>query len=434
MNKTTLNTRHGDLLGRLTNQQVHAYKKSNGHDNLFLNSKNKIMSHKNKNVKTKSLLFVAIFGFLTVFIVGCQKDDDIILSHETETSYHAKLSSDDLIVNLDKVDESIKQDAIAYYGKVITIADFPKEKILSISYEEKINQSISKSDIGGSPKNALVALEFDANKVLYTPKRLNDFSNSTGNNSKEYSELLEYFVDINTYREVTGIKEANHEYAQSMPNKKGELIWTFDPYVKFFEKNDVKEKRMETFINKLPQLDNKIMALSTSTVPVWGKKGVILYGEFAGGWSDYSGHTAGVVQEIAASYTTTVAKMYNTYIVEALKSDGVNKKRMTNSSGTSNWNESGVISNRSAVWLSSLTTTQRNSIASYQIAQVGEPYYFSVLTSEKNRTDRWYCSKLQWKAYLQATGIDIDDDGGAVYPRDIAYNPIMMGYSFWLLS
>ena len=70
--------------------------------------------------------------------------------------------------------------------------------------------------------------------------------------------------------------------------------------------------------------------------------------------------------------------MYNTYIVEALKSDGVNKKRMTNSSGTSNWNESGVISNRSAVWLSSLTTTQRNSIASYQIAQVGEPYYFSV--------------------------------------------------------
>ena len=298
-------TRHGNSQGGSTNQQIHADTEQTGHNTLFFNPKNKIMLQKNQNTimktKTMSLLMLVMFGFLTLFMVGCQKDDDQFEQNPQESLYRADLSGKNLVTDLSKVDESIKEDAVAYYGKIITISDFPADKILDKSYEERINQSISKSDIGGSPKNALVALEFDANKVLYTPKRLNDFSSSTGNNAKEYSELLEYFVDINTYREVTGIKEANHEYAQSMPNKKGELIWTFDPYVKFFEKNDVKEKRMEVFINKLPQLDNKIMALSTSTVPVWGKKGVILYGEFAEGWSDYSGHTAGVVQEIAAS-------------------------------------------------------------------------------------------------------------------------------------
>lgn len=73
-------TRRGNSQGGSNNQQVHADTKLNGHNNLFLNPKNKIMLQKNQNTimktKTMSLLVLAMFGFLTLFMVGCQKDDD----------------------------------------------------------------------------------------------------------------------------------------------------------------------------------------------------------------------------------------------------------------------------------------------------------------------------------------------------------------------
>lgn len=79
-------TSHGNSPSESTKQQVHADTEPNGHNNLFLNTKIKIMLHKNQNttMKTKpiSLLVLALFGFLTVCMVGCQKDDDVVIPQQ----------------------------------------------------------------------------------------------------------------------------------------------------------------------------------------------------------------------------------------------------------------------------------------------------------------------------------------------------------------
>ena len=75
--------RHGNSQGELTTQQVHADTEPNGHNNLFSQTKNTSMSHTTQNrtmkTKTMSLLALAMFGFLTLFMVGCQKDDDVVV-------------------------------------------------------------------------------------------------------------------------------------------------------------------------------------------------------------------------------------------------------------------------------------------------------------------------------------------------------------------
>ena len=72
--------RHGNSPGESTKQHVHADTEPNGHNNLFSQTKNTSMLHttQNKTMKSKtmSLLLLALFGFLTLFMVGCQKDDD----------------------------------------------------------------------------------------------------------------------------------------------------------------------------------------------------------------------------------------------------------------------------------------------------------------------------------------------------------------------
>ena len=150
---------------------------------------------------------------------------------------------------ISKVDEKIKQDAISYYGKVVTFADFPSDKILDASYEERINKLITKSDVGGSPENALTYLIFDENGVLFTAKRYNKDDEILGKKAYELSQKgqdldesnmyqfvdkqLHYKTDLKTFYEVTGLKEATAEYADVIGN-----IWIFDPYVKFFEKTN----------------------------------------------------------------------------------------------------------------------------------------------------------------------------------------------------
>lgn len=123
--------------------------------------------------------------------------------------------------------------------------------------------------------------------------------------------------------------------------------------------------------------------------------------------------------------------MHHTYVTEAVSSSvGTITRKMTDPSGTTAWNAPSIF-NRSALWLPALTTNERKEIAKYQKNQAGEPYVFSAYPSEKERTNRWHCSKLQWRAYKEATGIDIDCDGGwVVFPNDIVNHPSIVGISF----
>ena len=86
MQKSYTRTSHGNSSIESTNQQVHADTKPNGRSYLSLNLKNKIMLQKNQNTimktKTMSLFVLAMFGFLNVFMVGCQKDDDVVIPQQ----------------------------------------------------------------------------------------------------------------------------------------------------------------------------------------------------------------------------------------------------------------------------------------------------------------------------------------------------------------
>jgi uncharacterized protein YycO len=59
----------------------------------------------------------------------------------------------------------------------------------------------------------------------------------------------------------------------------------------------------------------------------------------------------------------------------------------------------------------------RNDAIAYARGQDPDPY--SAFTSKPNRSD-WYCSKLVWRAYKDATGDDLDPDWGYwVFPTDL---------------
>ena len=118
MKQSYTRTSHGNPQSGSTNQQVHADTESNGHDILFLNLKNKNMLQKNQNTimktKTMSLLALAMFGFLVLFMVGCQKDDDYL---QTESEF---TKESNLLVKVSLVNE--KKDDLMLWQKIIDLS------------------------------------------------------------------------------------------------------------------------------------------------------------------------------------------------------------------------------------------------------------------------------------------------------------------------
>lgn len=76
------------------------------------------------------------------------------------------------ITGCNNVNFNIEKDAIEYYGKIVTLSDFPLTQLLNQIDVDLINEKEWKSNfIWDSPDNALVPLVFDDNNVLYTAKR-----------------------------------------------------------------------------------------------------------------------------------------------------------------------------------------------------------------------------------------------------------------------
>lgn len=133
------------------------------------------------------------------------------------------------------ISKDIIKDSEEYYGKIIRLSDFPKSKLLNESYMDKINTSIWPGDIGSSAETALVPLVFDKKTlILYTAKRLNKESEGKYKTGKPM-DIVEYITDIQTFHDVTGLKEAHPDYAEAIMGPDNQAIWAFDPYVKFFE-------------------------------------------------------------------------------------------------------------------------------------------------------------------------------------------------------
>lgn len=203
------------------------------------------------------IITISLLWFFSIVLAWCQKDLPPVEQNLQSSMYQADLSAITLVTDLSQIDKTLTQDAIDYFGKVILLSDFPVEKILDASYMEKLNQSVTLSEVWWSPENALVNLIIDKNGILYTPKRYNQEDEELRPKLKQLSddgievdgEVLatltpwrkEYLTDIETYRQVTWIPEATVEYTQVMPGASGDGIWSFDAYVKFFEKSEAYE-------------------------------------------------------------------------------------------------------------------------------------------------------------------------------------------------
>ncbi len=338
--------------------------------------------------------------------------------------------------DLSKIDQSIVDDSKGYYGKVITKNDFPVDKLLPESYGDALNNSgITVDQVGGSPEMAMVSLIFDENNILYTAKRFNSEAEKNNHNVGKYRLT----TDINTFYRVTKLPEATREYSNVMPGANGQAIWIFDSYVKFFTKrSELELKAMQKLKSNFA--NSKISAIA---IPAWAQLGNIIMARWdGGGISDTYGHTGGIVVSPQVSANTVGAYMQSTKTIEASNlgkslasvtigtSNGVFSRWM--SSNGSNYWASSLVYARYAMWRSGMTSAQRSAIVAFMNNQIGETYLFNI---SKNNDNYWYCSKLQYRAYLSVLGIDIDSNGGDyVLPMDIVNSNQLVGMSFWQIS
>lgn len=107
------------------------------------------------------------------------------------------------LLTKNKIDTEIEKDAISYYGGIITLNDFPHDKIFPSEHYNKF-----KGNIGLDPKTAIVPLIFDKNGVLYTASR---FNNEIEQGEKEIQPT--YVTDLTTFKNVTALTTANSEYS-----------------------------------------------------------------------------------------------------------------------------------------------------------------------------------------------------------------------------
>lgn len=371
-----------------------------------------------KTVKVLTLVVVSL-GMMSIFM-GC--DNEILQeSKHVQTQLMTKESKISL-------PEEFSEYGLKSYPKgIITFEEFKETgKMLT---REEAQQLIQEKKMGENPDNAIVWLIFHANGVLYTPHEFN-FS-GIKEDLLSGNDVHQWVVNLKTFQEVTGLKEATGEYARNFGN-----YWVFDPDVKFYETRAEKEALGQ---KKQP---HKIKAYSpaSDSYQNYLKKGNILYGEWQW-WSPagYTGHTAGIMNSPRfgpASYSGDYS-LKKVIVVEAMPISGVVEHcPIYTSSSVSDWSSSNMTRRCVVFTTIAPSEVQRNSIQEFQENQLGKNWWFPTTSLEahanKEQIGSFYCSKLQWLAYKTVMGLDLDRDGGAwVFPRDILYDDDVRYIQFW---
>ncbi len=141
---------------------------------------------------------------------------------------------------------TIIQDAIKRYGRVITIDDFPQDKIY------KFNDGDEIAWLGKSPEKAATPLVFDKNGILFTAQRYGIMQEKLHEkllkrkeahpdqevNQEVLDELREepieiYVTDLTTFHSVTHFPRATPEYVGGIDD-----VALFDPYRTYFRKRE----------------------------------------------------------------------------------------------------------------------------------------------------------------------------------------------------
>ena len=278
-------------------------------------------------------------------------------------------------------------------------------------YGLTLNQKVSEAEDQGIDPDSK---EFEAIAI----ELLNEFENT----QEDFNNLEYYLVDLDYFRKYF---LENEQIIQLLENRieTSEVRNLIDIYEE--DLSDIQS------IN----ITNKKAGVS------WYNRGNILVGGWNnGGIAQFFGHTGGVYESPTINGNTSL-KMANTLVVEASNrnqnpwwfwtniqegtTNGVQMRYMT--SGNDGWNHSSVYA-RHALWYPNMSSYRRYLVARYMNWQVGERYQFP---SSKLVANRWYCSKLQWRAYKYALAVDIDrNKGTSVYPNDLLYSNKLYALSF----
>lgn len=350
-------------------------------------------------MKTQKLLALVLLVIMP-FVMGC--------SQALELNEEPQNASQDI----ETKDAFSEFGLLSYPNGVITVEDFLKTNNI-IKSQEEYDQAKDNGEIASSPDVALVSLLFSGG-VLLTPHEYN--YRSSKDNLVLDDEIL--VTDIKTFHKVTGLKSAHPDYA----NVLGET-WIFDPYVKYYKTR----QEVNNWIEKEKVKQSCVSALraaSSEDIERFLTKGHILYRGNATSITYFVGHTACIANNILASYPNINTTLKNLPIIEAMPGHGVWR---TKAKEWATWDTS----NRAVVSPNfSMLPSVRDKIIAFHEEQLGKEYEFidGAFWAEKrkNSKDDFYCSKLQWMAYKEVLGIDIDGDRGPwVFPNDILESPYM---------
>lgn len=146
--------------------------------------------------------------------------------------------------------------------------------------------------------------------------------------------------------------------------------------------------------------------------PIW--RGDIVSGHRVG--SNPFGHTTIVTQLHNGQATGGDFTNPLTYVMDA-KAEGSSSDQVVERPARQYWIAEGRTTQAYVLYHPQTSGAHRNTAIAYARAQ--DPDIYSLFTPKWNRT-RWYCSKLVWRAYLDATGDNLDPDSGYyVLPEDV---------------
>ncbi|NKQ22656.1 YiiX/YebB-like N1pC/P60 family cysteine hydrolase [Brevibacillus laterosporus] len=187
-------------------------------------------------------------------------------------------------------------------------------------------------------------------------------------------------------QEVKEAKERTKNFTQSLKGNK-------------IVKNQLQDFKIDSLKKKNLSGDSATMAVDDE-YPT--RSGVILVttdfsSDTSSGW--VGGH-AGIIY--SKSTTVEAYGLPGKYGVLKLKND---------------WNKRGL-DNFVAVTLKRTSTKDDDKASNWAYDQIDKGYNYNFWDIETRK--RFYCSQLVYAAYKDTVGIDLNDDGGAVWPVDLA--------------
>lgn len=164
--------------------------------------------------------------------------------------------------------------------------------------------------------------------------------------------------------------------------------------------------------------------VATGTVPTWTSmwRGDVVSGNIDN--INPFGHTSIITQLHNFQDTGGIFGDERTKVMEAVGYGGPSSNEVIERPARVYWLDQGQhVDNVVVLYHPTAGWTRRSEAIAYARAQ--DPDVYSAFTPKFDRR-RWYCSKLIWRAYRQATGDDLDHDWGYfVFPGDIENSNIL---------